>query len=405
MEWKAEAPETVKQPQFTQDAAGLGIELAVDDSVGTWTGEFAVRPGAGCRISAWADVPAEVMNNVSLVLSWCRAERTLPPDQRDYVDFRDETPVLRRFEEVFTVPDGCVRLEVMCMFKWRAGRALFRDIRVEDCAPLPRRMVRLVAANIKPAPAATLAKNMQIMEDSLAHICSSVNHLDLIVFPECHTYRGVNLPLRERSEALPGGVTFTLCSRYAARYRTWIVANIHEMAPDGRIHNTAFIVDRDGALHGCYRKVHLTTGEMTSGVIPGKGFPVFELGFGRVGIAVCWDNWFCESARQLRLNGAELLVFPLAGDAKESHWSKTWSTRCIDNSVPMVVSICDPKVPSAIVDRDGTWLAATMERGGFAFAEIDLNERKRSFWLSVGPSYGDPYQLYVKERRPEAYSW
>lgn len=405
MEWTANAPDTVRPPVFCQEDGRLSIELPVAESVGMWTGECAVKPGRGCRVSAWADVPAEAKNNASMVLSWCRADRSLPPDQRDYVEFRDDTPVLRRFDETFTVPDGCVRLEILCMFKWRAGRAVFRDIRVDECAPLPKRMVRLAAANIKPAPAATLEKNLKIFEDALDHLCRSVNDLDLIVFPECHTFRGVNASMHERAEALPGGVTFSLCSRYAAQYRTWIVANIHEKEPNGQIHNTAFIVNREGKLHGCYRKVHLTTGEMASGVIPGTGFPVFELDFGRIGIAVCWDNWFCESARQLRLNGAELLVFPLAGDAKESHWSKTWSTRCIDNSLPMVVSICDPKVPSAILDRDGTWLAATMERGGFAFAEIDLNERKRSFWLSVGPSYGDPYQLYIKERRPEAYSW
>jgi predicted amidohydrolase len=403
MEWKAHAPDTVKPPIFQQDGGSLSIELPVAESVGMWTGEYEVKPESGYRISAWAEQPADAKNNVSLVLSWCPEDPSLPPVQRDYVEFHDETPSLRRFDEIFTAPAGCVRLEIMCMFKWRLGRAVFRDIQVEACAPIPKRMVRLVAANIKPASPATLEKNLKIFEDCLAHICSSVNDLDLIVFPECHTYRGVRAPLSERAEALPGGVTFNLCSRYAAQYKTWIVANIHERAANGQIHNTAFIVNREGQLHGCYRKVHLTTGEMASGIIPGSEFPAFDLDFGRIGIAICWDNWFCESARQLRLSGAELLVFPLAGDAKESHWSKTWSTRCIDNSLPMVVSICDAKVPSAILDRDGTWLAATMERGGFAFAEIDLNERKRSFWLSVGPSFGDPYQLYLKERRPESY--
>ena len=162
-------------------------------------------------------------------------------------------------------------------------------------------------------------------------------------------------------------------------------------------------MDRQGKLAGLYRKVHLTVSEQMMGVIAGEEFNVIDLDFGRLGIAVCWDNWFSESARALRLNGAELLAFPLAGDGKESHWSKTWSTRCIDNGIPMVVCVGDPKCPSAIVDRDGEWLSSTMEQGGYAFAEIDLNERKRSWWLSVGPADGDPYQLYLAERRQIAY--
>jgi hypothetical protein len=71
----------------------------------------------------------------------------------------------------------------------------------------------------------------------------------------------------------------------------------------------------------------------------------------------------------------------------------------------MVVSVADPKVPSAIIDRDGVWLDQTTQKHGFAFAELDLNERKRSWWLSVGPAFGDPYQLYLAERRQIAYKF
>ena len=56
-----------------------------------------------------------------------------------------------------------------------------------------------------------------------------------------------------------------------------------------------------------------------------------------------------------------------------------------------------------IVDRDGTWAAQTLEDNGFAWADIDLNARARTFWLSVGPGAGDPYELYLDESRPELY--
>ena len=60
-------------------------------------------------------------------------------------------------------------------------------------------------------------------------------------------------------------------------------------------------------------------------------------------------------------------------------------------------------LPNGIIDRDGTWLVKTFEDGGFAWADLDLNERKRTFWLSVGPGAGDPYELYLDESRPELY--
>ena len=61
-------------------------------------------------------------------------------------------------------------------------------------------------------------------------------------------------------------------------------------------------------------------------------------------------------------------------------------------------------LPNGIIDRDGTWAARTFEDGGYAWADVDLAERKRTFWLSVGPGEGDPYGLYIDESRPELYA-
>ena len=60
-------------------------------------------------------------------------------------------------------------------------------------------------------------------------------------------------------------------------------------------------------------------------------------------------------------------------------------------------------LPNGIIDRDGTWKVKTFEDNGFAWADLDLNERKRTFWLSVGAGQGDPYELYLDESRPELY--
>ena len=402
MNWKHISPSHVVQPVFGNENDALSIELTDAASVGHWESSVPVEAGRTYRFTAVADVPAKSFNNVTMLVTWCPAENDSKMIQRDYIGFQDKKG-LRCFDETFQAPEGSTFAILWCVHKWQKGKAVFRDIRMEEVAEIPPRRVRLATVNIYPKTERTFAANLAIMEDALKNVCEKEPNLDLIVTPECHTDRMVNLPIVERSEPIPGGMTFELCKRYAVQYHVNILANIHELTPEGHVHNTAFVVDRQGKLAGLYRKVHLTVSEQMMGVIAGEEFNVIDLDFGRLGIAVCWDNWFSESARALRLNGAELLAFPLAGDGKESHWSKTWSTRCIDNGIPMVVCVGDPKCPSAIVDRDGEWLSSTMEQGGYAFAEIDLNERKRSWWLSVGPADGDPYQLYLAERRQIAY--
>ena len=121
-----------------------------------------------------------------------------------------------------------------------------------------------------------------------------------------------------------------------------------------------------------------------------------------MGFLTCWDHWFSETAKYLRRKGAELLLFPLAGCAPD-HVELTFPARGIDIGIPTLVSMRQGHLPNGIIDRDGTWLVKTFEDGGFAWADLDLNERKRTFWLSVGPGAGDPYELYLDESRPELY--
>ena len=104
----------------------------------------------------------------------------------------------------------------------------------------------------------------------------------------------------------------------------------------------------------------------------------------------------------VKRNGAELLLFPLAGCAQD-HVETVFPARAIDAGIPILVAMRQGHLPSGIIDRDGRWIAQTFEDCGFAVADIDLNDRKRTFWLSVGPGGGDPYELYYDESRPEVY--
>jgi len=406
--WEAVAPEIVARPVFENAADGLKIRLVSKDSLGSWVGFVPVKAGNGCGISAEAKVEGlaegEGAGNDCMVLaSWFEPGKK-DPRQRDYIEFTDQPDGTRAFNQTFLVPENCDRLRLELVFKWRKASATFRNVQAAEVAPPAPRLARIVAANAWNDPSGTLDGNRRAMEETLQNIFREVGKTDLILFSECFVDSNVKASYPEKAEPLPGGPTFELLSRYAREHQTWICANIHEATPENVIHNTSFLVNREGKLAGIYRKVHLSTSEAMKGIIPGDELPVFETDFGKIGIVICWDNWFSETAKLLRLKGAEILLFPLAGDGKESHWSKIWSARAIDSSVPLVVSTQQSHLPAVIVDRDGEWLAETTEKNGFAFKELDLNERKRSFWLSVGPSFGDPYQLYKMERRPEVYA-
>lgn len=406
MTWTTHYPEHAPKPHFHQGNNSLGITLDSEKAVGYLEKVFTVIPGKSYRIACDAIVPECSCNNATIIVTWSTTDSDATMVQRDYVFFKDLSPTQRHFEQVFQAPEKCTHAIIWCMHKWQRGTATFNNLEIAETNPVSPKIARLAAVNLYYPPAnSTFESNRADMEAGIKNLCQNVPNLDFILLPETHPSRGVPGTSFQRSEPIQDGPTFNLCKHYAVKYNTNICASVIEREQDNTLHCTAFVVDRTGNLAGIFRKVHLTVGEQTSGIIPGKEFNIIKLDFASVGISICWDNWFLESARMQRLNGADFLAFPLAGDAKESHWSKTWSARCIDNSLPMVVSVADPKVPSAIIDRDGVWLDQTTQKHGFAFAELDLNERKRSWWLSVGPAFGDPYQLYLAERRQIAYKF
>lgn len=420
-DWECQTPKACEPATFSRpNDDALAIALKSENSLGQWNRTFSVVPEAGCRLTAEAEIELNADsdasqalapgNDVMIIMNWMIPGNKNPIFQRDYVDFHDlpnsQMPnrVLRKFEQTFTVPAECTEMKVELLFKWRTGYVRFKNVNVEKTDTPKPRPVRVVAANPHTPFPATFETTLLAMEETLLNIFRNVENPDLIVFAEYFTTTGVDAPLEEKAEPIPGGRTFQLVSRYAKEHRVWIMANVPERSTQGTFHNTSFLVNRDGQLAGVYRKVHLTSSEFQKGVLPGKELPVFKTDFGVVGMLTCWDNWFSETAKILRRKGAEILLFPLAGDGVESHLKTIWSARAIDSAIPLVAVTQQNRLPSAIVDRDGTWLAQTTEKNGFAFCELDLAERKRVFWLSVGPALGDAHQLYLYESRPEVYS-
>ena len=117
------------------------------------------------------------------------------------------------------------------------------------------------------------------------------------------------------AETIPGPTT-ELLGQVAAELGIVIVASLFERRASGVYHNTAVVLEADGRVAGCYRKMHIPDDPgyhekyyFTPGDL---GFEPVSTSVGRLGVLVCWDQWFPEAARLMALAGADLLLYPTA---------------------------------------------------------------------------------------------
>ena len=162
-------------------------------------------------------------------------------------------------------------------------------------------------------PAANLATQMHDIRRAAA------GGARLVLLQELHNTRyfcQIEDPaLCDLAETIPGPSTERLGS-LAAELGIVIVASLFERRAAGLYHNTAVVLDADGRLAGRYRKMHIPDDPgfyekfyFTPGDL---GFTPIDTAVGRLGVLVCWDQWYPEAARLMALAGAELLLYPTA---------------------------------------------------------------------------------------------
>jgi N-carbamoylputrescine amidase len=149
------------------------------------------------------------------------------------------------------------------------------------------------------------------------------------------------------AEPIPGPTTDAL-AQLAREARLVVVGSIFERRAPGIYHNTAVVLDADGSLRGCYRKMHIPDDPLYYEkyyFTPGDlGFQAFETTHAKVGTLVCWDQWYPEAARLTALRGAEILFYPTAigwhpaekaefGAAQSSAWETIQRSHAIANGV------------------------------------------------------------------------
>jgi N-carbamoylputrescine amidase len=153
--------------------------------------------------------------------------------------------------------------------------------------------------------------------------------------------------LFDLAEPIPGPTSERLA--HAARETgTVVVGSLFERRGPGLYHNTAVVYDADGSLAGLYRKMHIPDDPLFFEkyyFAPGDlGFRAFDTHFGRVGVLVCWDQWFPEAARITAMQGAEVLLYPTAigwhprekeqhGQAQHDAWELIQRSHAVANGV------------------------------------------------------------------------
>ncbi|MBT9538162.1 MAG: acyltransferase [Nitrospirae bacterium] len=169
--------------------------------------------------------------------------------------------------------------------------------------------------------------NLQKVLDAAASV-----ETDLLVLPELFN-TGYQFTSREEaaalSEEIPSGFTTNALSKLSAKKKVYIAAGIAENN-EGKIYNSAVLTGPDGFI-GVYRKTHLFYEEKLWFSPGNTGFKVWQTPIGNIGIMICFDWFFPESARALALRGADIIAHP--SNLILPHCPDAMVTRCIENRV------------------------------------------------------------------------
>lgn len=170
---------------------------------------------------------------------------------------------------------------------------------------------------IQQANGSDIMANRQKLANNIAH-CAGQG-AQLIVLQELHNSvyfcQTEDTNLFDLAEPIPGPST-DFYGAIAAKHQIVLVTSLFERRAPGLYHNTAVVFERDGSMAGKYRKMHIPDDPayyekfyFTPGDL---GFEPIQTSVGKLGVLVCWDQWYPEAARLMALRGAELLIYPTA---------------------------------------------------------------------------------------------
>ena len=209
--------------------------------------------------------------------------------------------------------------------------------------------VGLIQAACSPDPAANLERTLIAAERAArdgAQIICTQELFRSQYFCQSEDYRYFEL-----AEPIPGPTT-QLFQRLAKAHQVVLIASLFEKRTSGVYHNTAAVIDADGSLLGIYRKMHIPDDPLYYEKFyftPGDlGFRTWQTRYGKIGVLICWDQWYPEAARLTALQGAEILFYPTAigwhprekaalGERQHSAWETIQRSHAIANGCYVAV--------------------------------------------------------------------
>ena len=201
--------------------------------------------------------------------------------------------------------------------------------------------------------------NTADIHDNMKRLAAGIAQLagqgaQLIVLQELHNSlyfcQEENVDNFDLAEPIPGPST-QFYSALAKEHGVVIVTSLFEKRAAGLYHNTAVVIEKDGTIAGKYRKMHIPDDPayyekfyFTPGDI---GFHPIDTSVGRLGVQVCWDQWYPEGARLMAMQGAELLIYPTAigyaandDEAEQQRQREAWTTvmrgHAVANGLPVI---------------------------------------------------------------------
>jgi predicted amidohydrolase len=386
--WSSGAPREELRPTFRFEPTGGPTKgpvwiIAADerpDQDGYWQTSFPVIGGHYYRFGALRQTEnaAHPQRSAVATVTWQNDRGELVPGEAGPArpEYPREGRVSNGWTELadtYQAPPQATRAMVKLHFRWAPGGVVrWSAIALDEVPPPAPRVVRLAAVHFRPRGGKTPAENRQMFAPLVAK--AAAQRANLVCLGEAVTLCGTGLNYAEAAEAVPGPST-EYFGRLAKEHHLYLVAGVLERE-GSTVYNTAVLVGPDGQLAGKYRKVCLPREEIDGGVTPGSDYPVFDTRFGKLGIMICWDLEFPEVARNLALEGAEVIALPIWGGHP-----LLAQARAIENQVYLVSSTYDSPMKTGVVDRTGQWLAEAREQGDVVVVEIDLNRRTIWEWL------------------------
>ncbi len=267
--------------------------------------------------------------------------------------------------------------------------------------------------------------NIQRLAEGIKALASE--GAELIILQELHNSlyfcQVENVNNFDLAEPIPGPST-DFFGKLAKEYGVVIVTSLFEKRAAGLYHNTAVVIERDGTIAGKYRKMHIPDDPayyekfyFTPGDL---GFHPIDTSVGRLGVLVCWDQWYPEAARLMALQGAEMLIYPTAigfessdDPAEQQRQREAWTTvqrgHAVANGLPVVAvnrvgHETDPSGMTGGIDFWGSSFVAGPQ-GELLYRASDTEEERKVIDIDLAHSEQvRRWWPFLRDRRIDKYT-